>query len=176
MNRAQLEARLSELPLFQYELFSPEELMFTERVRTVCEQECPMYGKSWACPPAVGAVGECRERCLSYGHVLMVTSVAEVNDTANMEETLATRGPHEELTRQVKRIMLDCGAEDVMVLSTEACANCEKCTYPDAPCRNPDRMFPSVESHGIAVTGLAEKYGLDFINAGMVLWFSLLFF
>ena len=54
MDRALLEERLSELPLFQYEFFSPQELTFTGRVRTVCEQECPMYGKSWACPPGGG--------------------------------------------------------------------------------------------------------------------------
>lgn len=176
MDRALMEERLSELPLFQYEFFSPGELMFTERVRAVCERECPMYGKSWACPPAVGAVELCKDRCLLYEDVLMITSVAEVADTANMEETLATRGPHEELTRQVKGMLLDCGAEEVMALSTEACAHCERCTYPDAPCRRPDRMFPCVESHGIAVTDLAEKFGLDFMNAGMVIWFSLLFY
>lgn len=176
MDRALMEKRLSELPLFQYEFFSPQELTFTERVRTVCRQECPMYGKSWACPPAVGTVGECRDRCLSYEHVLLLTSVAEVNDTADMEETLATRGPHEELTHQVKQMLLDCGAKDAMALSTEACAHCEQCTYPDAPCRRPDRMFPCVESHGITVTDLAEKFGLDFNNAGMVIWFSLLFY
>ena len=176
MDRALLEERLSELPLFQYEFFSPQELTFTGRVRTVCEQECPMYGKSWACPPAVGTVEECRAECMSYDHVLLLTSVAEVTDTANMEETLATRGPHEELTRQARQMLLDCGAEEAMALSTEACAHCDQCTYPNAPCRRPDRMFPCVESHGITVTDLAEKFGLDFINAGMVIWFSLLFY
>ena len=173
MDRALLEERLSELPLFQYEFFSPQELTFTGRVRTVCEQECPMDGKSWACPPAVGTVEECQAKCMSYDHVLLLTSVAEVTDTANMEETLATRGPHEELTRQARQMLLDCGAEEAMALSTEACA---QCTYPNAPCRRPDRMFPCVESHGITVTDLAEKFGLDFINAGMVIWFSLLFY
>ncbi len=176
MDRALMEARLSELPLFQYEFFSLRELTFTERVRTVCEQECPMYGKSWACPPAVGPVEECKARCLSYDNVLLITSVAEVADTANMDETLATRGPHEELTRQVKQMLLDCGAKETMALSTESCAHCERCTYPDAPCRRPDRMFPCVESYGITVTDLAEKFGMDFINAGMVIWFSLLFY
>ena len=163
MDRALLEERLSELPLFQYEFFSPQELTFTGRVR-------------WACPPAVGTVEECQAKCMSYDHVLLLTSVAEVTDTANMEETLATRGPHEELTRQARQMLLDCGAEEAMALSTEACAHCDQCTYPNAPCRRPDRMFPCVESHGITVTDLAEKFGLDFINAGMVIWFSLLFY
>lgn len=176
MNREKLEARLSELPLYQYEFLTPGELTFSERVRAVCEQECPMYGKSWACPPAVGTVEECRERCLAYEHVLLLTSVAEVADTANMEETLATRGAHEALTRQVRALLLECGASEATALSTEACALCERCAYPDAPCRHPERMFPCVESHGITVTDLAERYGIEFLNAGMVVWFSLLFY
>lgn len=176
MDRERAESLLSELPLYQYEFFTPKELTFTDRIRTVCEQECPMYGKSWACPPAVGTVEECRARCLAFDNVLLVTSVAEVEDTANLDETLATRGPHEELTRRAKQVLLDCGAAEAMALSTEACAHCEKCTYPGEPCRRPDKMFPCVESHGITVTDLAEKYGMDFFNAGMVIWFSLIFY
>ncbi len=176
MDREKFEASLLELPLYQYEFLTPQELTFTERIRVVCEQECPMYGRSWACPPAVGTVAECKARCLSYDQVLLLTSIAEVADTADLEETLATRAPHEALTRDVKQLLLDCGAQDVMALSTEACAHCETCSYPDAPCRHPDRMFPCVESHGVTVTDLAERYGMEFFNAGMVIWFSLLFY
>ncbi len=176
MDRERFEARLLELPVYQYEFLTPEELSFSERVRTVCERECPMYGKSWACPPAVGTVETCKKRCQSYRHVLLLTSAAEVSDTANLEETLAARAPHERLTRQVRQLLLDCGAREAMALSTEACAHCESCTYPDAPCRRPDEMFPCVESHGITVTDLAERYGIEFLHAGMVIWFSLIFY
>ena len=63
-----------------------------------------------------------------------------------------------------------------MVLSTEACAICAHCAWPDGPCRHPERMFPCIESHGILVTELAEKCGLEFFNGNLVTWFSLLFF
>ena len=66
--------------------------------------------------------------------------------------------------------------EDVMALSTEACAICEHCAYPGAPCRHPELMFPCVESHGIIVTALAEKEGIDFYGGNLVTWFSLLLF
>ena len=168
--------RLAELPLFQYEFIDPRELTFSDRIRTVCEQECPMYNSTWACPPAVGTVEECRKRCLSYPHALMMTSVAEVGDIANMDETLSTRGPHEDLTHQVRQLLLDSGATDVYALSTEACTLCEQCAWPDHPCRHPDRMFPCVESHGIVVTEIAERYGIDFLQGNLVVWFSLLFY
>ena len=54
MDRQQLEQQLAALPLFQYEFIMPEELTFSERIRHVCESECPMYNTTWACPPAVG--------------------------------------------------------------------------------------------------------------------------
>lgn len=175
LNRNALEQQLSQLPLFQYEFLKSEELVFTERVRHVCETECPMYGKTWACPPAVGTVSACRERCLAYPELLMISTVTEVQDSANIEETVATRGEHEAVTHQVAEMVKAQGC-DVMALSTEACAICEHCAYPNAPCRHPDRMFPCVESHGILVTDIAEKHGMDFFNGNIVTWFSLIFY
>ena len=67
--------------------------------------------------------------------------------------------------------------KETLVLSTESCAICESCAWPDGPCRHPDRMFPCVESHGIVVTDLAEKTGVDFYAEGnLVTWFSLIFY
>lgn len=176
MDRERLIAQVSELPLLQYEFISTQDLTFSERIRYICRTECPMYGKSWACPPAVGDVETCRERCLRFDSALLISTITEVSDIANIEETLATRGPHEEITRRVHALVRE-QAEETMVLSTEACAHCEHCTYPDAPCRFPERMYPCVESHGIVVTALAEKYGIDFIAEGnLVTWFSLIFY
>ena len=72
--------------------------------------------------------------------------------------------------------MEECGAEGLYILSTEACALCSRCTYPGSPCRHPDRMYPCVESHGIVVTALAERFHLDFLMPNLVLWYSLLFY
>ncbi len=176
MDRELLERQMAELPIVQYVFFSTEELTFSDRVRVICEQECGQYGKSWACPPGVGTVEECRRRCLGYPNALLITSMTEVNDISDMAETLATRSGHEELTRQINTLVREQGVE-TYVLSTESCAICEHCAYPDAPCRFPDRMFPCVESHGILITDTAERYGIDF-QAGnnIVTWFSLILY
>ena len=176
MNRELLETQLAELPLYQYAFINTADLMFSERIRWICEHECPMYGKTWACPPAVGTVEECKARCLAYEHALLISTITEVSDIANIEETLATRAPHEEITREVLSLVRQQCA-DTMVLSTEACAVCEECAWPDGPCRCKERMFPCVESHGIVVTDLAEKQGIDFYAEGnLVTWFSLIFY
>ena len=176
MNREQLEMQLSELPLYQYAFIRTADLLFSDRIRWICEHECPMYGKTWACPPAVGSVEECEARCRRFDEALLIATITEVGDIANMEETLSTRAPHEEITREVHSMVRRQAAE-TMVLSTEACALCESCAWPDAPCRHRDKMFPCVESHGIVVTDLAEKAGIDFYAEGnLVTWFSLIFY
>ena len=53
MNREQVEARICELPIAQYAWVQIEDIPYSDRIRYACETECPMYGKSWACPPAV---------------------------------------------------------------------------------------------------------------------------
>lgn len=175
MNRELLEQGLAELPILQYEFINTDELLFSENVRYICEHECPMYNKTWACPPGVGTVDECKAKCLSYKNALLITTMAEVSDIANIEETLATRPEHEAIARKVRDLIREQGLE-TYVLSTEACAYCKECTYPDAPCRRPDEMFPCTESHAIVVTDIAEKYGIEFICGNIVTWFSVIFY
>lgn len=176
MDRTWMEARLAELPLAQYAWFRTEELEFSPRIRQVCRRECPRYNQSWACPPAVGSVEACRARCLAYPEGLLISTLTEVSDIADIAETLGTRPDHEALTHQVADLLREQGLE-VMGLSTDSCAVCSRCAWPEGPCRHPERMFPCVESHGIVVTSLAERYEIEYLyGANVVTWFSLLLF
>lgn len=173
----ELESGLAELPLYAYAWLAPGELEFSQRIRYICQAECPMYNKTWACPPAVGEVDECKCRCLQYEHCLMIGTIAEVNDIANIEETLRTRPAHEEVTNTVRELFRQQGVEPY-ILSTEACSICERCAWLDGePCRYPDRMHPCVESHGINLIPTLEQNGLPFqYGENIVTWYSLLFF
>ena len=177
MNQELLEQQLSELPLYIYDFFDPRELEFSSRIRWICEHECPMYGKSWACPPGVGSVDTCRQVCMAYNHCLLISSIVEVRDIADMDETLATRPDHEALTEQVRELMKQQGV-DPFILSTEACTVCDRCAILDGqPCRFLEKMHPCVESHGINVVDVLERRGLDFqFGANVVTWISLLFY
>jgi len=177
MDREKLEAQLAELPLLGYFFIDPRDLEFTDRVRWVCETECPMYGKTWACPPAVGSVARCRNKCLAYENCLMIATVTEVSDITDMDETLATRPEHEAVTNEVGALMEAQGVKPY-ILSTEACAECQRCAYLDGlPCRHPERMHPCVESHGINLIPTLEENGIDFQFGGnAVTWVSLLFY
>ncbi len=177
MNRTLLEEQLAQLPLYVYHFFDPRELEFSGRIRWICEHECPMYGTSWACPPAVGTVAECQKKCLGYENALLISTITEVRDIANIEETLATRGDHEDITNEVRDLMRSQGVEPY-ILSTESCAACRRCAYLDGqPCRFPDRMHPCVESQGINLIPIIEELGLSFqYGENVVTWFSLLLY
>ena len=177
MDITKLEERLSELPLFIYAHIDPKELEFSDRIRWICEHECPMYGKTWACPPGVGSVSHCKAKCLRYENCLMISTITEVCDITDIEETLATRPEHEKITNQVRDILRELGVNPY-VLSTEACSLCERCAILDGqPCRLPGKMHPCVESHGINLIPVLENNGIEFqYGSNIVTWISLLFY
>ena len=177
MNREVLEEKQADLPLYIYDFIDPKELEFSDRIRWICEHECPMYGKSWACPPGVGSVGECKGKCLKFENCLMISTITEVADITDINETLATRPNHEKVTNQVRDLMRELGVNPY-ILSTEACAICQRCAILDGlPCRLPGKMHPCVESHGINVVPMMESRGLEFqFGANVVTWISLLFY
>ena len=177
MDKALLEQQLSQLPLYVYADIDPADLEFSDRIRYICSAECPMYNKTWACPPAVGAVAECKAKCLTYTNCLLIGSVTETDDISDLEATLATRADHEQLTNQVRQLFREQGVEPY-ILSTEACAVCERCAWLDGePCRHPERMHPCLESHGINIVPTLESIGLEFqYGENIITWYSLLFY
>lgn len=177
MDMELLEQQLAELPLFGYFWIDPKELEFSDRIRWICEHECPMYNRTWACPPAVGSVADCKAKCLRYEHCLMIATTTEVKDIADINETLATRPEHEKITNQVRDLMGEQGICPY-VLSTEACTICQRCAWLDGlPCRLPGKMHPCCESHGINLIPTLESNGIQFqFGANVVTWVSLLFY
>ena len=177
MDKQKLEEQLSQLPLYVYTYIDPKTLDFSDRIRYICKAECPMYGKTWACPPGVGEVPECKAKCSKYNSCLLVGTITEVVGEPSMEQSLATRPEHEKLTNQIRELMRQQGVEPY-ILSTEACSVCERCAYLDGePCRLPERMHPCLESHGINIIPTLEENGLDFIfGLDVITWYSLLFF
>ncbi len=177
MDKALLERQLGELPLYRYDWIDPAALEFSQRIRYICEHECPMYGRTWACPPAVGSVESCKAKCAGYSHCLLIATITEVDDIADIQETLSTRPAHEKITNAVRDLMREQGAWPY-ILSTEACAVCERCAYLDGlPCRLPGKMHPCLESHGINIIPTLEALGERFqYGSNMVTWYSLFFY
>ena len=149
IDRAKLEEQLSELPLYVYVFIDPKGIEYSDRIRWICEHECPMYGKTWACPPGVGSVAECSAKCKGYNSCLMIGTITEAEDIMDIEETLKTRPEHEAITNEVQQMFRQQGIEPY-ILSTEACAVCERCAILDGEsCRMPDRITPPSDSFSL---------------------------
>ena len=147
MTQTEIEEYITQFPIYQYAFVKPEDIEFNDRVRQICKKECSRYGASWSCPPAVGTVEVCKERCMNYDHVLFFSSIAEVDNIMDMDETLKTKSEHEKITREIEQHLKD-KTLLTFALSSDSCQLCDKCTYPRGGCRHLELMHPCIESHG----------------------------
>lgn len=139
-----------------------ELLEHEEWVRTLCEENaCHNYGTSWACPPAVGTLQECRDLCAEYDHMLLFDRVYKLKDSYDLEGM-------DEAMRQFRKTV-DRFDEIVgslprrhLFLANGGCTTCARCTWPDAPCRFPGRLHPSIEGLGLNIMKLADRSGLSY--------------
>lgn len=175
MNFKNIEERIMQLPIYQYVFLKIEDIEFNDKMRNKCKNECPRYGKSWSCPPAIGSLKQCKNKCMEYSHALLFSSAVEIPDYANKELILNSKREHEEVTESIENIIRS-EVKKCYTLSTESCSLCEKCTYPKKSCLNPDKMHPCIESHGVVLSSILEEHHMDyFMGENMILWFSLIF-
>ncbi|NLL38213.1 MAG: DUF2284 domain-containing protein [Clostridiales bacterium] len=170
-----VEEFIYDFPICEFYFLTPDELIFSDKVRIICEQQCPNYGKSWACPPGIKPVEHCIEKCSAFEHVFLFTSVAEVPDCMDFDACLEARKDHEEMTHEIRKKFRERFGE-VLALST-GCMLCDKCAYPNEPCRHPDERLSTIESHGILIMQTASDLGVT-LDCGnnIVTYISLIFF
>ena len=140
-------------------------LDFMQEVRDMCNaRQCNKYNTSWSCPPACGSLQEMRELAAGCSYGILVQTVGEIEDSYDWEGIKDTEKRHKE---NFGRLLysLERGLISVIAMGAGACKLCQSCTYPDAPCRFPDRMTVSMEACGLLVSkvctdnGLAYNYG-----------------
>lgn len=160
---------------WQYAVVNSEDVSFEQAVLDACHQNyCGRYGKSWTCPPGGGDPAVIQAKLKEYGSVFIFTTKTDIEDSFDIEGMSAAHKIHDGLTRRVHDF---CSAYDCILLGAGSCTFCEKCTYPDAPCRFPDKAIRSVESVGINVMALSRKAGINYINGqNTVTYFSAVFF
>ena len=77
---------LKKTGISRYGFISTAEILFSDAVRKICENDtCRLYGRTWACPPAVGTVEQCRQRCLRYEKAMVFDAVYPLTDPFDYE-------------------------------------------------------------------------------------------
>ena len=168
-----------ELGIHQFGFMTTDKLSIHQGVRELCEMNsCGRYGKCWTCPPGVGTVEECRERMMKYENVFVFTTKHDIEDSYDFEGMMDAKEIHEKISRKVVDYFCEIYPHDKLILSGDGgCSRCEKCTYPDAPCRFPEEVFPTVESYGVEVYKIAQSVNINYINGeNTVTYFSCIMF
>jgi len=137
-------------------------LEFMQEVRDMCNaDQCDRYGTSWSCPPACATLEEMRERVRAYSGGLLVQTVGELEDSYDWDGIMEA-GARQKTNFAKMWSELEKEYDDVLAMGTGACKLCEACTYPDAPCRFPDRMEVSMEACGLFVSKVCTDNGLKY--------------
>lgn len=140
----------------------PATLRFLPEVRSMCAADrCRSYGANWSCPPACGELDQWRERSAAFDSGLILQTVGEREDSYDIEAMLEAA---EENKRQMDRFAdrLLASGEPFLLMSAGTCTRCAQCTYPDAPCRFPEKLFPSMEACGLFVSQVCKDNGVAY--------------
>lgn len=131
-------------------------------VRQMCAANtCHMYGKNWACPPGCGTLDECEERIRNFSHGILVQTVGELEDSLDGEGMLETETAHKEHFFAMEEVLHKLYPR-MLAIGAGCCTRCTSCTYPDNPCRFPDKKFSSMEAYGMLVTQICQDNNLPY--------------
>ena len=64
---------------------------------------------------------------------------------------------------------------DILALGGAGCKLCAECTYPDAPCRFPEKRMSGMEAYGLVVSDVCMKNGLKYYYGPDTVTFSGMF-
>lgn len=131
-------------------------------VREMCaSNSCHMYGKNWSCPPGCGTLEECREKIKRYTHGLLVQTVGTLEDSMDGEGMMETEALHKKNFFKLEEV-LRVQYPDMLPIGAGCCTRCSACTYPDEPCRFPQKTFASMEAYGMLVTQICRDNHLAY--------------
>ena len=153
--------------------FDAGKLTFSPEVRGMCASgRCRRYGKCWSCPPACGTIEALEARAGKFSRCVLVQTVSKLDGDFDVEGLRAAEALHKRrfdtLTRQARLITRG----DCLPMGAGSCTRCVKCTYPDKPCRHPDKLGPSMEAYGILVSSACKSAGLDYYHGPATITYS----
>ncbi len=148
-----------------------KDITFDTSFRSLCEMNsCGHYGRGYTCPPDCGEIEELMARAKSYENAFIYQSVHPLEDSFDADGMQEASKKHNALVGRLAEETRD-KLKGALYLGAGACGICGVCAKTEAadgaeplPCRHPDRAIVSMEAYGMAVSQLADKCGLNYIN------------
>jgi predicted metal-binding protein len=160
---------------YQTALIGTDKIIFSGDVRKACKQNyCGKYNTCWTCPPAAGDIKTLEQKYKAYEWAFVFTTLHKIEDSFDIEGMDTARSEHQKIEKEA---ILGLKGYTVDWLGAGSCSICGKCTFPDSPCRFPDKAKSSIEACGIDVVQLAKTCNLNYNNGiNTVTYFSVIFF
>ena len=141
---------------------NPATIELKTEVRDMCAaNSCGQYGKRWSCPPGCGTLEECGERLKACTRGILVQTYGNIEDSYDFEAMMEIEAEHKEHFSEMYEALRDAGIP-VLAIGAGCCTQCAQCTYPDEPCRFPDKMTSSMEAYGMVVLEICKANGLQY--------------
>ena len=160
-----------EVGFSHWGVFDARTLSFLPEVREMCRADkCGRYDKSWSCPPACGTLEQCREQASAFDWGVLLQTTASLEDDFDIETMMEAEG----LQQKRFRAFIDLLGKDTpqLPLGAGSCTECVSCTWPDAPCRHPDRMTPSMEAFGLQVSDVCRAAEVPYYYGPLTITFT----
>ncbi|OGP96905.1 MAG: hypothetical protein A2157_02535 [Deltaproteobacteria bacterium RBG_16_47_11] len=137
------------------------QIVVAQWVRLKCRYGCDHYNTNWCCPPATVTVQEAKEILREYKSAMLLTGETihphfYTNNTRKRRRQVQFwKG-----TVAIERELFLLGYHKAFGLTSESCALCKKCAYPDN-CLFPKEKRPSVESFSIDIFETLRRIGKE---------------
>lgn len=123
--------------------------------------KCRNYNRSWSCPPAIPSLEALREQAARYQRGIIVQTVGQLEDSFDIEGITDTAQRHQENMNRMLSALRSL-YPGLYAMGAGGCRRCEKCTYPDAPCRFPEDLTYSMEASGLVVSEVCTANGVRY--------------
>lgn len=150
--------------MWQADIINTKDLLFYPELQEICKRNtCRNYGATWACPPAIGTVEECKRRVRQYEKLLLFSIKYGLEDSFDIERMgnalRSFKDSVDAFDAQLQMFLAH-----YLLLSNEGCGRCARCTYPASPCRFPEHLHHAIEGYGLNIHELAKAAGLEYNN------------
>lgn len=139
-----------------------QSLTFYTDTLQYCEQNlCGKYGSNWSCPPhsTTPQEMEALKDNFEAGVIVQTRGLLEYEDDA--EGIDLVRNTHNRAFYPFVDKMRSLYGK-VTAMSSGGCRVCKECSFPDEPCRYPEKKISSVSAYGVHVDEICEASGIDY--------------
>ncbi|MDD3220105.1 MAG: DUF2284 domain-containing protein [Lachnospiraceae bacterium] len=162
MGTEELIAKAKEAGFTEAGHLDASTLVLRQEVRDMCKANtCGMYDKRWSCPPGCGELEELQAKVDKYHSGLIVQTVGQLEDTMDVETMMETERLQKEHLLKLRDILLE-SYPNLLTMGSGCCTNCKECTYPDNPCRFPDKIISSMEAYGLVVSDVCQSNNMKY--------------